>query len=113
MCEPSSAWQIFIGNLVPNFAEIAKPMTNLTRHNARFSWGPEEQGAFDVLKEKLTQVPVLAYADPALPYKLYTAGADPGFLKGGGGLRPTCNMVTRSALWPCVPLVATLTQPPG
>ena len=66
----------FYRKFIPNFAEIAKPMTNLTRHNARFFWGPEEQGAFDVLKEKLTQAPVLAYADPALSYKLYTDASE-------------------------------------
>ena len=66
----------FYRKFIPNFAEIAKPMTNLTWHNARFSGGPEEQGAFDVLKERLTQARVLAYADPALPYKLYTDASE-------------------------------------
>ena len=66
----------FYRKFIPNFAEIAKPLTNLTRHNARFSWGPEEQGSFEVLKERLMQSPVLAYADPSLPYKLYTDASD-------------------------------------
>ena len=60
---------------IPIFTKIAKPLTNLTRH-ARFSWGPEEQGAFEVLKGRLMQAPVLAYADPSLPYKLYTDASD-------------------------------------
>ena len=35
-------------------------MTNLTWYNSSFSWGPEEQGAFDVLKvRRQPQAPVL------------------------------------------------------
>ena len=57
---------------IANFSEIARPLTNLTRKNARFSWGEEEQNAFDLLREYLTKAPILAYPDIGLPYKLYT-----------------------------------------
>jgi hypothetical protein len=47
----------FYGRLVPNFAETAKPLTALTRKNQKFTWGPSQQEAFDLLKQKLSTTP--------------------------------------------------------
>ena len=44
----------FYRRLVPNFAEIAKPLTALTRKNQEFVWGQTQQDAFDCLKQKLS-----------------------------------------------------------
>lgn len=48
-------YRIFIAN----FSRIALPMTKMTRKNVKFMWGPEQEAAFCLLKEKLTQVPIL------------------------------------------------------
>ena len=44
----------FYRRLVPNFVEIAKPLTALTRKNQEFACGPTQQDAFDCLKQKLS-----------------------------------------------------------
>ena len=46
---------------VENFAQIARPLTNLTPKNEKFHWAPDCQQAFANLKEALTTAPVLAY----------------------------------------------------
>lgn len=46
---------------VPDFATIAKPLHELTKKYARFSWTAQCQGAFDELKRLLTSAPVLGY----------------------------------------------------
>ena len=57
---------------VPNFSKIAKPLTALTKKNARFRWSDEAQAAFDFLKSSLLQAPILAFPDISKPFKLYT-----------------------------------------
>ena len=57
-----------------NYAEVAKPLTEMTRNeNAEpFGWGERQQQAFEKLKIMLTTTPLLAYPDPNKPYRLYT-----------------------------------------
>jgi hypothetical protein len=62
----------FYRRLVPKFAEIAKPLTKLTRKGQKFSWGSTQQEAFEGLKEKLCTTPVLAYPNFKLPFILTT-----------------------------------------
>ena len=57
---------------IKGFSEIARPLTNLTKKNARFLWTDEAQCSFDTLKEKLMTAPILGYPDTSEPYKLYT-----------------------------------------
>ena len=40
--------------LVPRFAEIAEPLTSLTRKNVHWHWNSAHQAAFEVLKDALT-----------------------------------------------------------
>ena len=62
---------------IPNFSKIAEPLIRLTRKHARFKWDQECQAAFEYLKESLTIIPLLAFPDSSLPYRLYTdASAD-------------------------------------
>ena len=49
---------------IADYAMVAKPLTMLTTKGTRFQWGPEQQEAFDKLKERLVSAPVLAYPDP-------------------------------------------------
>lgn len=44
---------------IPNFSEIAAPITDLTKQGKKFKWTPEAQLAFQTLKDKLTSAPVL------------------------------------------------------
>jgi hypothetical protein len=57
----------FYRRLVPRFAEIAKPMTQLIRKDTQFSWESSQQEAFEKLKEVICSEQVLAYPDFKLP----------------------------------------------
>ena len=46
---------------VKGFSEIARPLHDLTKQDVKFHWSDECQKAFDILKGKLTQAPILAY----------------------------------------------------
>lgn len=71
---------------IEGFAAIARPLNNLlighaTNPKAKkksaqkrvpFRWGVEEQVSFDTIIDKLTNPPVLAYADYTLPFTVHT-----------------------------------------
>ena len=57
---------------IPNFSEIAQPLTRLTKKSTRFNWSMDCQKAFDTLKEKLASPPVLAYPKDEGEYILDT-----------------------------------------
>ena len=58
---------------VEGFSDIAKPLSELTKKNQPFVWGPEQQAAFEKLKYCLTHYPVLA---PPLPEGKYIIDTD-------------------------------------
>ena len=57
---------------VPKFADIARPLTNLTKLDIPYEWTTRCQEAFEFLKEMLLKEPVLKYPDPSRPYTLFT-----------------------------------------
>ena len=61
---------------IPRFTEIAEPLIGLTKKHARMKWNDKCQNAFDILKEQLTIVPMLAYPDVNKEYILYTDASD-------------------------------------
>ena len=58
---------------VEGFSDIAKPLSELTKKNQPFIWGPEQQTAFETLKDRLIKYPVLA---PPLPEGKYIIDTD-------------------------------------
>ncbi|GKA71779.1 hypothetical protein Tco_0777918 [Tanacetum coccineum] len=48
---------------IENFSKIAKPLTPLTQKNKAYVWGDKQYEAFQILKEKLCNAPVLALPD--------------------------------------------------
>jgi hypothetical protein len=48
---------------VRDFSTIAAPLFELTKNGVPFRWGPAQQQAFDALKSKLTQAPLLQLPD--------------------------------------------------
>ena len=48
---------------IAQFSDIAAPLHKLTQKGESFSWSNVCQAAFDNLKEKLVQAPVLVYPD--------------------------------------------------
>ena len=53
---------------VPNFAEMAKPLTSLTKKEVPFEWTSEQQRAFEKLKQILSTEPLLVYPDFSQPF---------------------------------------------
>ncbi|WVZ63674.1 hypothetical protein U9M48_013287 [Paspalum notatum var. saurae] len=56
---------------IKDFSKIAKPMTSLTKKNAKFVWGPKCEEGFQELKKPLTTAPVLAQPDVTKPFDVY------------------------------------------
>ncbi|GJW48976.1 putative reverse transcriptase domain-containing protein [Tanacetum coccineum] len=45
---------------IEGFSKIARPMTKLTQKSVKFEWGEKAEAAFQLLKQKLCSVPILA-----------------------------------------------------
>ena len=61
---------------IRNFAEIARPLHELTRKDRPFHWGPPQQQAFETLKRKLTTAPVVGMPRPGGGFILDTDASD-------------------------------------
>ena len=57
---------------IPRFSDIARSLTNLTRHDVDFKWTEKCDKAFNHLKELLMEHPILRYLDPERGYTLFT-----------------------------------------
>ena len=62
----------FYRRLVPEFAKIARPLTQLLRKEAPFQWAEQQQTAFSDLKTVLCSERVLAYPNFKEPFILTT-----------------------------------------
>ncbi|KAG6439566.1 hypothetical protein O3G_MSEX000882, partial [Manduca sexta] len=77
---PQNVHQIrqFIGlasyfrKFVRGFAEIARPLTYLTKNNTEWVWGHDQEHAFTTIKAILTTRPVLAIYDPHATTEVHT-----------------------------------------
>lgn len=63
---------------IEGFSNIAAPLHALAKKSARFIWGPEQQEAFETLKERLITAPVLAMPIDDGLYYLDTDASDTG-----------------------------------
>lgn len=57
---------------IPNFSQVAQPLTMLTRRKQVWCWKDKQEEAFRKLKELLTSAPILQQSDPNKPYILRT-----------------------------------------
>jgi len=57
---------------IKNFSIVASILFKLIRKDSKFVWGPEQQEAFNKLKELLTSAPVLSLPDPNKQFVLET-----------------------------------------
>ena len=55
---------------IPHYADIARPLTALTKKNHPFSWTPECREVLDTLIKAVTQGPTLVQPDLSLPFFL-------------------------------------------
>nr|GFA50305.1 hypothetical protein [Tanacetum cinerariifolium] len=56
---------------IKDFSEIAKPFTILTQKSKTFYWDEEQENAFQTLKDKLCNAPVLALLDGPKDFVVY------------------------------------------
>lgn len=59
----------FYRKFVKSYSEIMKPLTDLFKKDVKFKWGPREQAAFDTIREKLVNPPILKF--PNLDKRFY------------------------------------------
>ncbi|GKC30187.1 putative reverse transcriptase domain-containing protein [Tanacetum coccineum] len=64
---------------IENFSKIAKPITLLTQKNKAYVWGNKQDEAFQILKEKLCNAPVLALPDGPHDFVVYCDASKQGF----------------------------------
>jgi len=57
---------------IRDFSITAAPLTSMTRKNAKWKWGPEEDAVFPKLKQALTSAPILACPDFERPFIVQT-----------------------------------------
>ena len=50
---------------IDHFSELVGPLTELTKKHAKFHWTDKHSRAFETIKQKLVQAPVLAHPDPS------------------------------------------------
>jgi len=61
---------------IPRFADLARPLIDLTKKDVEFKWTQECQHAFEALRDALISAPVLAVADPNKSYIVDTDAND-------------------------------------
>ena len=59
-------------HFIKGYAEVAKPLYELSRQGKDFKWTKECESAFNILKMKLTTSPILVYPDLTKPFILDT-----------------------------------------
>ncbi|QRV72087.1 Retrotransposable element Tf2 protein [Ceratobasidium sp. AG-Ba] len=62
----------FYRRFIAEFSKIARPLHDLTKKDTRFEWSQECQQAFEEIKKRVSQDPVLIHPDPDKPFILET-----------------------------------------
>ncbi len=85
---------------IPEFADIAAPLTNLTKKSVDFVWDEACQKSFETLKERFITAPILCHFDPEKP-TIVEADAS-GYATGG--------VLAAGTRWRLVPLRVSLEE---
>ncbi|XP_035832003.1 uncharacterized protein LOC110870500 [Helianthus annuus] len=63
---------------IQDFSKLALPLTKLTKKNEKFTWGTDQEKAFQTLKEKLSSTPVLTLPDGTGDLVVFTDASHQG-----------------------------------
>ena len=74
--------QAFIGfanfyrRFIQDFSRVTRPLTALVKKGVPWSWGAAQQAAFDELKARFTEAPILAMPDLSQPFVVECDASD-------------------------------------
>ncbi|GJR72247.1 putative reverse transcriptase domain-containing protein [Tanacetum coccineum] len=63
---------------IKDFLKIAKPLTELTQKNKKYIWGEDQESAFQLLKQKLYEAPILALPEGNDDFVVYCDASHQG-----------------------------------
>ncbi|GKG29310.1 putative reverse transcriptase domain-containing protein, partial [Tanacetum coccineum] len=63
---------------IEGFLKIARPMTKLTQKSVKFEWGEKAEAAFQLLKQKLCSVSILALPKGSENFVVYCDASHKG-----------------------------------
>lgn len=72
----------YFRKFIQGYASLAAPLTKLTGSKQEWIWGPEQQEAFDGIKNALTHAPVLKFPDIRKPFEVISDAS----VHGTGGV---------------------------
>jgi len=61
----------FYRKFIKDYTKIASPINQLIKKNTKFIWTEKAQKAFDKLKKKFEEKPILITPDPTKPFKIF------------------------------------------
>uniref|UniRef100_A0A8R1I9D7 RNA-directed DNA polymerase n=1 Tax=Caenorhabditis japonica TaxID=281687 RepID=A0A8R1I9D7_CAEJA len=68
----------FFRKFIPQFSSIAEPLTRLNKKDEKFTWGPEQEKAFNDLRQAIIEKPVLRFPDYEKPFHIFTDASSIG-----------------------------------
>ncbi|GKC81541.1 putative reverse transcriptase domain-containing protein [Tanacetum coccineum] len=63
---------------IKDFSKIEKPLTKLTQKNKKYIWGEDQESAFQLLKQKLCEAPILALPEGNNDFVVYCDASHQG-----------------------------------
>jgi hypothetical protein len=60
----------FYRKFISHYSELARPLNDLTKKDKKFEWTTECQEAFDTMKKRFTEEPVLLMPDQSKPFQI-------------------------------------------
>jgi hypothetical protein len=66
----------FYWRFIKDFSEHARPLFDLTKNDAKWHWGTDEQSVFDRLKQNVTMAPVLISPNSTQPFCIEADSSD-------------------------------------
>jgi hypothetical protein len=60
----------FYRKFISHYSELARPLNDLTKKDKKFEWTTECQEAFDTMKKRFMEEPVLLMPDQSKPFQI-------------------------------------------